>query len=75
MYLPNVDSVIIDLEKIEDYILNEQHSKGKDKAVKIRQETGLTASDVPWVRAQIAEKSGTKKRFGTRQTHMDTGTM
>lgn len=56
MYLPNVESVIIDPEKIEGYVLNEQHSEGKNKAVKIRQETGLTASDAPWVRAQIAEK-------------------
>ena len=56
MFLPNAERAIIRFEKIHDYILNEEHPKGKHKAAKLREATDLTNRDVNWVITQIAKK-------------------
>ena len=75
MFLPNAERAIIRFEKIHDYILNEEHPKGKHKAAKLREATDLTNRDVDWVITQIAKKFKLRKRSGTRRTHTVHGTL
>lgn len=52
-FLPNAHSAIIPVEKLTGYILCSKHPKGKSKAYRIRQETGLTDTDAGAIIDQI----------------------
>ena len=45
MKLPNVDRAIVDLRKLRDYCLNQEHPRGQHKARLFKGALGLTAQD------------------------------
>ena len=45
MKLPNAELAIIDIEKIRDYCLNQDHPRGKHKARVFERDLGLTTGE------------------------------
>lgn len=46
MKLSNGENAIIPKGKLLDYLLNEEHSRGKDKAIIFRSALGITAENI-----------------------------
>lgn len=53
MLLPNADKVLIDLRKIEDYVLNFEHFEGNHKARVFELVLGLTNNDAEYLIQEI----------------------
>ena len=45
MKLPNADRAVVDLRKLRDYCLNQEHPRGQHKARLFKSALGLTAQD------------------------------
>jgi hypothetical protein len=48
--LPHGERAIVDIEKLRQYSLNAQHSRGKHKARVFQAALGLTLADAGWLR-------------------------
>ena len=46
MKLPNGENAIIPEGKLRDYLLNEEHTRGKDKAIVFRRALGITTENI-----------------------------
>ena len=46
MKLPNADRAVVDLRKLRDYCLSQEHPRGQHKARLFKRALGLTAQDV-----------------------------
>jgi hypothetical protein len=61
--LPNGDRAVVDLAKLRDYCLNEQHLRGRHKARVFSSALGITSDDAEILRQTLldaaAEKSAT----------------
>jgi hypothetical protein len=55
MKLPNAERSVVDIEKLRDYSLNSDHSKGKHKARVFLAALGLKADDAERLREMIME--------------------
>ena len=73
MRLPNAARAIVDIEKLRDYCLSENHPRGKHKARVFELVLGLTSSDVLELRdailaaVQMEEAvAGEKDEYGQR---------
>ena len=53
MKLPNSDSAVADLRKLEQYSLNPAHESGGHKARVFRAALGLTRNDAAWLKVQV----------------------
>jgi hypothetical protein len=53
MYLPNVETAVIDLTKLRDYCLNPLHPEGRHKAKVFAAALGIGRNDAEWLRAEI----------------------
>ena len=47
MRMPNAEMAVVDLRKLRDYCLSEQHPRGRHKALVFEATLGLTAGDAP----------------------------
>jgi hypothetical protein len=71
--LPNCESAMLELRKLEDYCLDPAHPRGRHKARVLRQALGLTRDDAAWLRdtllAAIRDADATahqEDRMGTQ---------
>jgi hypothetical protein len=55
MKLPNPERAIVDLGKLRDYCLNEDHEEGKHKARVFAAALGIGADSAEWLRARVLE--------------------
>lgn len=53
MKLPNGENAVVELAKLRDYSLSEDHEVGSHKARVFRAALGVTATDAEWLREQI----------------------
>lgn len=51
--LPNVESAVFDLRKLEEYCLNPLHPRGRHKARVFQHALGVRSSQAAWLRQQI----------------------
>ena len=51
--LPNADSAILDLRKLEEYCLNPLHPRGRHKVRVFREALGIGRSHADWLVRQI----------------------
>jgi len=75
MLLPNGNRAIVDIRKLRDYCLNQDHPRGSRKARVFRATLGLTAVDAPKLRKRLLEvalseeaRLGEFDRYGQRYT-------
>jgi hypothetical protein len=55
MRLPNINSVFIDLNKLQKYSLNPEHDRGKHKSRLFSAILGLDSNDAEWLKNFILE--------------------
>ncbi len=68
MKLPNAEQAVLNISKIRDYCLSEQHPRGKHKARTFKVELGLTSEDA----AELKEKLLAVVRTAeATETHQD----
>jgi hypothetical protein len=53
MRLPNAERAVVDIGKLRDYSLNQDHERGQHKARVFRSALGLVVSDAAWLREFI----------------------
>ena len=53
--------VVVDLVKLREYCLNENHPRGKHKARVFRSRLGLTVGDAQWLRVQLLQAGEEKQ--------------
>ena len=53
MRLPNGNNAVVDIAKLRDYCLNEQHPRGRHKARVFATTLGLTAADTDLLRQAL----------------------
>ena len=53
MNLPYAERAVVDIKKLRDYSLSDEHEVGKHKARVFRCALGLTAADAEWLRELI----------------------
>jgi hypothetical protein len=53
MKLPNARRAVVDVKKLRDYSLNDEHEVGKHKARVFRSTLALTVDDAGWLRELI----------------------
>jgi hypothetical protein len=53
--IPRADDAILDIRKIESYILSPAHPRGRHKARVFRQALGLSQDDAEWLRGELLE--------------------
>lgn len=75
MLIPNAENAIVDIRKLRDYCLNEEHSTGKHKARLFRSILGMTAENASELRSILLEVVKTQSAklersdgFGQRYT-------
>lgn len=75
MKLPNANSAKIDIAKLENYCLDENHPRGKHKAKVFRSALGLTAAGSEELKKVILEEIlkhecglGESDKYGSRYT-------
>ncbi len=73
MKLPNVENAFIDISKLTDYCLNEEHPVGKHKAKVFKSALGMTMfhadvlADLLWTAVQNADcEIGLSDEYGNR---------
>jgi len=73
--LPNAKNAVIDIRKLRDYSLNQDHPTGKDKARLFSSILGVTAENAEELRGIILEKVKTQEvslnrydKYGQRYT-------
>ena len=52
---PDFARVVVELEKLRDYCLSDQHPRGRHKARVFRASLGITAADAPSLRDTLIE--------------------
>lgn len=52
---PRFSSVVVDLAKLADYCLNDQHPRGRHKARVFRSRLGLTSAGAGWLKRTLEE--------------------
>jgi hypothetical protein len=57
--LPNGDKAVVPLEKLTDYALNPEHSRGKHKARVFKSALGLTLEDAAFLQTTIQQIAAT----------------
>lgn len=55
MLLPDAQHAEVDIRKLSDYCLDEEHPVGRHKARVFRAALGITVRDAEWFRAQILQ--------------------
>ncbi len=50
---PSITTAIVELAKLRDYSLNENHVRGRHKARVFRSRLGLTAADAMWLQRTL----------------------
>ncbi len=55
MKIPNCENAVVAIEKLRDYALNEEHSKGKHKAIVFRSALGFTKDDAEELRTILLD--------------------
>jgi hypothetical protein len=55
MKLPNAHRAIVDIAKLRDYCLNQQHEYGRDKARAFAAALGLGRTHAEWLRLRLLE--------------------
>lgn len=55
MKLPNAERAIVDIRKLQEYVLNPYHARGRHKARVFESALGLTLSDAEELRAALLE--------------------
>lgn len=76
MKLPNAEHAIVDIAKLQDYCLDENHPVGKHKAKVFRRVLGLTRADAWMLRQTILDAvqvqddavAGERDEYGARFT-------
>ncbi len=58
MKLPNAQQAYIDIRKLEDYCLNDEHPRGKDKAIVFKSALGVTRIHSLILKNEILGKVG-----------------
>jgi hypothetical protein len=51
--LPNVDLALVELRKLEEYVLHPTHPRGRHKARVFERTLGIGRDDAAWLRSQI----------------------
>lgn len=51
--LPNSERAVVDIGKLRDYSLNQEHEVGKHKARVFKAALGITIDDAQWLRKEI----------------------
>lgn len=73
MEIPNNERAVVDIKKLQEYCLNDNHPRGKHKARVFRSALGLTQEDSAWLKEKLLEAVRTNDaeedrsdRFGQR---------
>ena len=73
MKLPNGERAVVDIVKLRDYCLSEEHPRGKHKARVFKSALGMTADDAETLRTKLLEAvrtgqatSGEADKYGQR---------
>jgi hypothetical protein len=53
--LPNAERAVVDIGKLRDYSLNQEHEVGKHKARVFKAALGITIDDAEWLREVILQ--------------------
>lgn len=71
--MPNCESAVLDIRKLEDYCLDTEHPRGRHKARVFREALGIGRAEAAWLReALLAQLRDTEAEvfatdaFGTR---------
>jgi hypothetical protein len=75
MLIPNAEQAIVDIRKLRDYCLNQEHDDGKHKARLFSSMLGMTANDSEELRQILLKvvktheaQPGRQDKFGQRYT-------
>jgi hypothetical protein len=75
MLIPNLENAVVDIRKLRDYCLNQEHDDGKHKARLFSSILGMTANDAEDLRQILLEaiktheaQLGRVDNFGQRYT-------
>ena len=55
MKLPNAERAFVNVAKLRDYSLNDEHKEGKHKARVFAAALGLRSGDAEWLRAKLLD--------------------
>ncbi|NMG11811.1 DUF6883 domain-containing protein [Brasilonema sp. UFV-L1] len=73
MLIPNAENAVVDIRKLRDYCLNQEHDNGKHKARLFSSKLGMTADDAEQLRRILLEivktrsaRLGRQDEFGQR---------
>ena len=70
MRLPNAAGARVDLEKLREYCLNDEHPRGKHKARVFQSALGLVAEDAEWLRERLLEAAQVQEcALGKKTSH------
>jgi hypothetical protein len=53
--LPNADAAIVDVTKLEAYVLNDEHPRGRHKARVFLASLGIRRTDAAWLRPALLD--------------------